>query len=105
MLAVPVIALSAFTGASSDHSLVNTVSEVAKLGDDVRVVLEGKIEAHIKDDDYRFRDNTGTITLDIDDDEWPAVNISENDRVRIFGETDASFLRRKVDVDRIEIIN
>ncbi len=104
LMFIPLLAFAAFTGHNSKQT-VSTVAEALKAKDDMHVVLEGKIETRIKKEHYRFSDNTGAMTVEIDDDKWGGVNVSENDKVRLYGETDASALRQTtIDVKRIEII-
>jgi uncharacterized protein (TIGR00156 family) len=75
------------------------------LMDDTHVVLEGQIVKRLQDELYEFKDATGTIQVEIDDEDWPAQKVSENTKVRLTGEVDKDFNSHEVDVDRVELIN
>ena len=78
-----------------------SVAEAKKLSDDTPVVLVGKIEKNLGSDKYSFRDKTGDITIEIDDDEWNGLTVDPNDTVEIRGEIDKDFTSIEVDVDAI----
>lgn len=84
---------------------VNTAAEAQKAADDTPVVLQGKIVKRIKHETYEFRDATGTIEVEIDDEDWPAPIVDDKTQVRLIGEVDRGFMRREVDVDRIELMD
>jgi uncharacterized protein (TIGR00156 family) len=95
-----VVSAEGFTGPSS--VTVSRVSDVAQMLDDASVVLEGKIEQQLGDDKYVFSDESGTITVEIDDDAWLGLSIGADDVVIIYGEVDRGSQRIEVDVERIE---
>ncbi len=82
------------------------VTKVADLSrfhsDDQEVILEGYIVNRIGKDDYTFKDDTGTIAIELDDD-IRLGNINENTKVRLYGEYDGGFDNR-VEVDRVEVM-
>lgn len=82
-----------------------TVAEAKALPDDAWVTLQGYIERHIRKDLYLFRDETGTITVDIDDDEWDGFVVKPTDKIEICGEVDKDFTSIEIDVERIRIIS
>ncbi|MDR1009229.1 MAG: NirD/YgiW/YdeI family stress tolerance protein [Rickettsiales bacterium] len=103
-ITLPIMAQAQFTGPSNKLA-ASTVAEAKNMRDETHVVLEGVIERKIKHERYLFNDGTNTIVLEIDDDVWLGLNVSETDRVRVFGEVDRSMFRdTKVDVETIEII-
>ena len=80
-------------------------AEAAKeLPDDVKVVLRGNIVKHIRRDYYEFRDESGSLTVEIDDDIWRGLIVSPEDRVEIRGEVDRDFNSMKIEADYIEIL-
>lgn len=83
------------------HRGVVTVEMAKTLPDDVDVVLQGNIERHIRKEYYVFRDATGSITVEIDDDAWRGFVIGPQDKVEIVGEIDRDFNSIKVEVDYI----
>lgn len=79
-----------------------SVVEAQKLGDDTPVVLVGSIEKSLGGEKYLFKDATGTIVVEIDDEDWNGVTVSETDVIEIRGEIDKDLMKApKVDVDSI----
>lgn len=78
-----------------------TVKEASKMSDDTPVVLKGKIEKHLGGDRYLFKDLTGTITVDIDDDEWRGLTVTPDDVIEISGEVDKDWTSTEIDVKSI----
>lgn len=72
-------------------------------GDDAHVVLQGHITRKLGDEKYEFKDSTGTITVEIDDEDLPPVAFDDKTRVKLTGKVDKGLLQREVDVDRLEI--
>ncbi|MCL2845631.1 MAG: NirD/YgiW/YdeI family stress tolerance protein [Chitinivibrionia bacterium] len=67
---------------------VVTASQAQRLRDDTRVILRGKILRSLGNSRYVFSDDSGEITLEIDQEVWHGLSISENDNVEIYGEID-----------------
>ncbi len=88
-----------FTGPSVNSV---TVLEAQQLGDDAPVILVGNIEKSLGGEKYLFKDATGTIVVEIDNEDWNGVTVSETDIVEIRGEIDKDIMKApKVDVDSI----
>ena len=81
-----------------------TVAEARNLRDDSPVVLQGKIERFLGDEKYLFTDNTGTVTVEIDDRLWVGLSINQNDTVEISGEVDRDFRGVEIEVNSIKKI-
>ena len=83
---------------------VITVSEALKLNDDAPVKLSGKIEKSLGNEKYLFKDATGSITIEIDDEDWNGVNATPETEIIITGEIDKDMLRdAEVDVDMVTL--
>ena len=89
-----VLSTTAFAG-KDDHVIIQeaaknvvNVQQVAKLKDETGVTLTGQITKHLKSDHYEFKDTTGSISLEIDDDIWRAADLKVGDHVRVVGEVD-----------------
>ena len=80
-----------------------TVAEALKMGDDTAVVLEGKIEKSLGKEQYLFSDNTGSVTVEIDNDDWRGMTVTPNDTVILRGEVEKDFFKTEIDVDVIEL--
>ncbi len=78
-----------------------TVAEAKKLGDDTPVVLVGKIEKSLGGEKYVFTDNTGSVTVEIDNDDWRGLTVNDKDTVEIRGEVDKDFMNFEISVDSI----
>lgn len=81
-----------------------TVEAAKALPDDSRVTLLGFIEKRLGDDEYLFRDETGTIVVEIDDDDWHGLTVSPQDKVILRGEVDRDRKETKIDVERVEFV-
>ncbi|MDH1054395.1 YgiW/YdeI family stress tolerance OB fold protein [Aquipseudomonas alcaligenes] len=90
-----------YTGPGAQAS--NSVSAAQAAGDDAHVVLQGHITRKLGDEKYEFKDSTGTITVEIDDEDLPPVAFDDKTLVKLSGEVDKGLLQREVDVDRLEI--
>ena len=80
------------------------VADALAQKDDTPVVLEGKITKHLHKDKYLFTDDTGTVTVEIEYQDWNGIDVSPADTVRIRGEVDKGWYDTKIDVDSIEIV-
>ena len=89
-----------FTGPGVE---IISVSEALGKSDDAYVVLKGNIKQSLGDDIYVFTDQTGTINIEIDEDDWNGLNISPEDIIIIKGEIDKGWNSIEVDVDEILI--
>ncbi len=86
---------------------VKTAVLVAQAMDDTPCILEGYIVARLTpyDDKYTFKDDTGTVVVEIDDELFYGRDITPQHKVRIAGEVDGeTFRTNQVDVEWMEII-
>lgn len=79
-----------------------TVMQVKEMRDDTDVILKGKIVGQLKGDKYTFEDSTGSITVEIDDDDWRGQTVTPADTVKIYGEVDRGLTKTEIDVDTIQ---
>lgn len=83
---------------------VISVAEALNSPDDTAVKLEGRIEKSFGNEKYLFKDASGTITIEIDDDDWKGVTATPDDDVIIEGEIDKDMFKdAKIDVDVITL--
>lgn len=92
-----------FQGPASTPTIV-TVEQAKSAPDDTMVLLRGHIIEHIKSDDYTFKDDTGTIRVDIDHDKWAGQNVTPENLVEIWGEVDKGWNSVEIDVKSIRVI-
>lgn len=93
-----------FSGPGTEISIV-TIEQAKGMNDDVMVTLRGNIQQKVGDELYLFSDGSGTINVEIDDDDWNGMNIGPNDMVEIKGEVDKGWTSIEIDVDQINKIN
>ena len=79
-------------GFQNNTQEIISVSEIAELKDGDYVVMQGNILEKTGDETYNFKDNTGTIILEIDDDSWADITVTPNDIVIIEGEVDKNMM-------------
>ena len=95
------------TSVAQDKSSLelSTVVEDSEMEDDTKVMLEGFILSQSGDEEYIFGDDTGEISVEIDDDSWRGQNPNEKIKVRIMGELEKDGTSEVIDVEILEIID
>jgi uncharacterized protein (TIGR00156 family) len=88
-------------GFDGPSSAATTIEKAKKLRDDTNVILEGNIVQHLWKDKYLFKDSSGEITVEIDDDDWNGVVVTSKDVVILYGEVDKDWNSVEIDVDKI----
>ena len=81
----------------------SSVAEALKLNDDTPVVLVGQIEKSLGGEKYLFKDATGSVTVEIDNEDWRGVNVTPKDTIVIQGEVDKDFFKTEIDVDSVAL--
>lgn len=88
-----------FNGGGGQTMTVQSVKRNAY--DDQHVSLVGRLTQFLGDDDYVFQDKTGTIVVELDDDDDHRWNHIQKDQlIQIYGEVDRDDGRVKIEVDR-----
>ena len=82
-----------------------SVAQAKTLTDDSKVIVEGHITKKISHEHYEFKDNTGVIVVEIDDDKWAGQSVSPQDTVRLEGEVDKDGSHIDIDVKTVTRIN
>ncbi len=83
------------------NEAIVTVEQVNEMRDDIPVVLQGVIVQRMGDEKYLFQDSTGSITVEIDDDNWGGVTVSPEEVIKIYGDVDRGIFSTEIDVDYI----
>ncbi|MBJ9984823.1 NirD/YgiW/YdeI family stress tolerance protein [Acinetobacter sp. S40] len=84
---------------------ISSVKQALSFKDDTPVKLKGQVVKSLGDEKYQFRDSTGTITIDVDDELWQGRAISPTTTVTLIGEVDIDhkpLKRVEIDVDAVE---
>lgn len=79
-----------------------TVAQIKTLADETGVTLAGHIVRHISGDDFEFKDASGSIVIEVDDDLWKPMQLKAGDKVRLIGEVD-THRRKPTDIEVISI--
>ena len=93
---------SGYTGPSAVKTV--TIAEALKLSDDTPVELVGRIEKSLGDEKYNFVDETGSVVVEIDNEDFRGVIVNEKDVVKLKGEVDKDLMRTEIDVNSVEKI-
>ncbi|WP_180076325.1 NirD/YgiW/YdeI family stress tolerance protein [Acinetobacter sp. YH12106] len=81
-----------------------TVQQALGMKDDSKVQLKGYVVKAVGNEKYQFRDSTGSITVEIDDELWQGKPISAKTPVTIIGEVDIDYKpakRVEIDVEQL----
>ena len=96
-----VLAVGGFAAAGP----IATVADVLKSGvDDQRVTLEGTVVQQIRHEHFTFRDSTGDIEIEVDDELLRIYGDIVNQNVRIHGKVDKEHNKVTVDVKTLEVL-
>lgn len=90
-----------YTGPSNN---MVTVSEIQGLNDDTYVILKGNIKQNLGNEMYVFSDGTGSINVEIDDDDWNGQNVQADNMVIIKGQVDKNGNTIEIDVDEVTMV-
>ncbi|MBO7508788.1 MAG: NirD/YgiW/YdeI family stress tolerance protein [Alphaproteobacteria bacterium] len=74
--------------ANNNVTEVMTVEQVRGLADNSPVIIRGYLLRQNGENSYVFQDTTGTINLEIDDEDWGGMTVSPNDFIEVWGEVD-----------------
>ena len=81
-----------------------TAAEASQLGDDTAVKLQGHIVRAQGDETYEFKDDTGTLIVEIDNEDWNGVEATSESTVELRGEIDKEWNKTEVDVDSVRLV-
>lgn len=83
-----------------------TVKQLLDTGrDDQAARLQGRLVSFDGDERYTFEDATGRITVEIDDEDFPAgQTISAEQTVELLGEFDKGLRKTEFEVDRVTVL-
>ncbi len=80
---------------------VATAAQAKTLRDDTPVTMQGYIVQSLGGDKYVFRDDSGTIRVEIDHDKWGGLQIGPEDKVELRGEVDKDWNSVEIEVHQI----
>jgi uncharacterized protein (TIGR00156 family) len=85
-----------------DNLPLVTTATLAEQADDSLVKLEGRIVTASGEERYEFSDEAGSIVVEIDDELWRGVDVTPDDRVRLWIEVDKDLLDTEYEAERVE---
>jgi uncharacterized protein (TIGR00156 family) len=68
------------------------------------VILEGNVIKQIGDELYQFRDSSGMINVEIDNNLWNGQSVTPADKVRISGEIEKDWNSVELDANKVQIL-
>jgi len=92
-----------FVGPGSTSS-TTTVKSVDDMNDDDKVILEGYIIKEIRSEHYTFKDSTGEIEIELDNEDFRGVKVTPKTKVKIQGEIDKDWTSTTIDVNHVELV-
>ena len=84
---------------------LTTAAKVKDLKDDSWVKLRGNITERLSDDRYTFRDESGTVNVEIDNKRWNGVTVTPQDKVELQGKVDKEWNDFEIDVKQVIRLN
>lgn len=88
-------------GFKADNSSVVTVKQAEDMKDDSWITVRGQLDKQIGDEDYLFRDSSGSMKVEIDHKRWNGQTITPKDQVELTGELDKDFNSIELDVKQV----
>ncbi|WP_265503783.1 YgiW/YdeI family stress tolerance OB fold protein, partial [Providencia heimbachae] len=79
-----------------------SVAQLKDLADDSWATLEGNLVKHLGGENYMFRDASGEVEVEVDQDVWRGTEVGPDDLIRIRGEVDHSWNKTEVEVESLE---
>lgn len=90
-----------FTGPS--RGSVDTIDKALEAKDDTPAVLTGYIIESLGDEEYRFKDDSGEMIVEIDDDNWKGIEATPETKLTLLGEIESEWSKTSVDVDVVRL--
>lgn len=85
---------------------VTTVAAAKNLTDNTQVLLQGQVIRALGKEKYEFRDASGTMIVEIDNQQWQGKPITQHARVSLIGEIDReSDNKVELDVDEVRSVS
>ncbi len=88
-------------GFQPGNTSVVTVKQAETMKDDSWITVRGYLDKQVGKEDYLFRDETGTMKVEIDHKRWDGQTISPKDRVELTGELDKGLNAVELDVKQV----
>ena len=97
------LAMSDNSNMNNNTMTVVSVQEVQGMSDNSPVVMRGYMLRQNGENSYIFQDDTGSINLEIDEEDWGGQTFMPSDFVEVWGEVDRNGMSMiEVDVSAIK---
>lgn len=83
-----VVGFNGFAAPNNNMTTVVSIEEVRTMPDNSPVIVRGYLVEQNGENSYSFRDSTGTINLEIEEDDWNGQTFAPTDFVEVWGEVD-----------------
>lgn len=100
LMSISSFTMAAFTGPQEQNKV--SVAQLKDLADDSWATLEGNLVKHLGGENYMFRDASGEVEVEVDQDVWRGIEVGPDDLIRIRGEVDHSWNKTEVEVESLE---
>jgi uncharacterized protein (TIGR00156 family) len=94
-----------YVGPGSQSPGSNTVQAALTSREGKNVVLRGHIISQVDREHYLFADESGQITVEIDEDLWKRQRVDATTPLELRGEVEIDHKRVSVDVERLRVLN
>lgn len=91
-------------GFSGPKPAISSVEQAKTMNDESMVVLEGSLIKQVGHELYEFRDNSGTVNVDIDEQLWLGQKATPESKVHIEGKVDKEWGNIEIDVKSLRVI-
>ena len=85
----------------NNQPAVWTVTEVMSLPDNTPVIMRGYITKNMGNDIFVFEDDSGTIMMEIDEEDWNGNTVRVDDVVTVYGNVDKGANYTEIDVSSV----
>lgn len=102
-----VVTTNAAPGGFQGPNVKNVIHDVVtalNAGDDAKIELTGNIISSVSHEEYIFRDKTGEVKVEIDDNLWRGATVTPETPVVIRGEVDKDWSEVTIDADSIQLV-
>lgn len=91
-----------FTG--PDAVKLVSVSEAIAMPDESVAKVQGHIVKSLGDEKFEFRDDSGTVTVEIDKDDWRGVEATPDTRVELVVEVDREWRTPELEAESVRLV-
>ena len=97
-------ALPGFDG-PIDMPKITTAESISDMKAHTKIILQGYLVKQINKEHYLFKDGTGNVEVDIEDQIFKGANVTPETQIRLRGKVDKDLWEAtSVDVDYLEIV-